>query len=290
MKVIVTGGSGKIGKSVIKALVERGHEVFNLDRRPSDRPGAKFVYMDLRRRELLQPVMEQAEAVVHMGEIPNTRSGHYSEEEVFGTNCTIGSMVAQLAAECKHKRMIYSSTIQVYGFTDMNHVAPLQLPIDEKHPANPQNPYSTAKIAIESYLRLASRRGLGVSVFRLPWVMTHEMDDGWFHWTEREKKLNSDLGIYVRDSDVAEAFALALEKPREGFEIYNLAAREVMFGMPVRQAIATSFPEYPQLPDTWGKLDTPYVWQKAHEHFGWSPKWNYLDEFRKKMGRDPEAK
>jgi nucleoside-diphosphate-sugar epimerase len=186
--------------------------------------------------------------------------------------------------------MLYTSTIQIYGFTERDHDKPLQMPIDETHPANPLNPYSAGKVAMESYLRLVARKGLSVAAFRLPWVMSHDMHDGWFHWTEREAKLGSDLGIYVRDSDVAECFALALENPREGFEIYNLAAREVNFGMPIRQAIASTFPEYPQLPETWGKYDTPYVWKKAQEHFGWTPKWNYLDEFRKKMGRDPEMK
>ncbi len=287
MKVIVTGGSGKVGKSVISTLVARGHEVINLDRRPADRPGAKFVYMDLRRREMLQPIMEQAEAVVHMGEIPNAQSGHYTQEEVFGTNCTIGSLIAQLALECGHKRLIYSSTIQVYGFTDWDYTAPFRMPIDEDHPANPRNCYSAGKVAIESYMRLCATKGLSVAVFRLPWVVTRDVDESWFQWTEQEKKLDSSFGIYVRDSDAAECMALALENPRPGFEAYNLSAREVMFGIPIRQAIAANFPDYPQLPETWGAFDSPYIWTKAREHFGWTPKWNYLDEFRKARGRDP---
>ena len=209
MKVIVTGGSGRIGRAVLKTLVDRGHEVLNLDRRPSDRPG-RFVYMDLRRRELLQPVMEQAEALIHMGEIPHAGSGHYTDEEVFGHNCAVGSLVFQLASELKYKRVLYTSTIQIYGFVDAGAVPPAMLPADETHPLRPQNAYALGKVAVEAYAHYCARKyGLSVAAFRLPWVLGEQFNEHWYQWTENEKKLDPDMGIYVRDTDVAECFALA---------------------------------------------------------------------------------
>lgn len=293
MKVIVTGGSGRIGKAVLKTLVERGHEVLNLDRRPpreaGDRPG-KFVYIDLRRRELLQPVMEQAEAIVHMGEIPSARSGHNTEEEVYASNCAVGSLVMQLAAELKYKRVLYTSTIQIYGFMDQGMIPPATLPVDESHPLRPQNTYALGKVAIENYARYcAEKKGLSIASFRLPWVLADQFNDHWFEWTDREEKIDSDLGIYVKDSDVAECFAMALEQQRPGFETYNLSAKESMSGLPIREAIAKTFPDYPQLPEGWGRYEMVYLHRKATEHFGWEPKWNYLDLFRQKMGREPKG-
>jgi nucleoside-diphosphate-sugar epimerase len=82
---------------------------------------------------------------------------------------------------------------------------------------------------------------------------------------------------------------LALERPKPGFEAYNLSAREAMTGLPICEAIGRDFPQYPQLPERWGKYDTVYLYNKAREHFGWEPKWNYLDLFRQKMGRDPKG-
>ncbi len=185
--------------------------------------------------------------------------------------------------------MIYTSTIQIYGFTAQGAIPPARMPIDETHPRQPQNGYGLSKVAIEDYaVHCAQKRGLSVAVFRLPWVMTHEPEEHWFRWIEHQEKLDDDLGAYVHGSDVGECFALALEKPRPGFEAYNLGAREVMFGRPIREAIARDYPNYPQLPEKWGKYDMPYVWQKAREHFGWEPKWNFLDEYRKKFGRDPQ--
>ena len=289
MKVIVTGGSGYIGQVVVKHLAQRGHEVINIDRRPASGPG-EFVFMDLRRRELLQPVMERAQAIIHMGEIPNARMGGCAEE-IYANNTTVGALVFQLAAELKYQRVIYTSSMQVYGFCDVGAIAPAQLPIDENHPLQPQNVYALGKVAIENYARLcAQKNGLRVAAFRLPWVFSEEIDEGWFHWLDRQETLRADLGIYIRNTDVAECFALALEKPRPGFEAYNISAREIMFNEPLRQAVARDLPNYPQLPENWGKFDSAYLSNKAREHFGWQPTWNLLDEFRKKYGRDPQPR
>ena len=290
MKVIVTGGSGRIGKAVVTTLARRGHEVVNVDRRPPvDRPG-KFVYMDLQRRDLLQPVMEQAEAIVHMGEIPSARMGHHTEEEVYASNCAVGSLVMQLASELKYKRVIYTSTIQIYGFLDMGAIPPAVLPVDESHPLRPQNTYALGKVAVENYARYCARKyGLSVAAFRLPWVMTDEMIDHRLSWMDNQRKLDSDMGIHVKDSDVAECFAMALEQVRPGFEAYNLSAREAMTVVPLREGIARDLPSYPQLPEDWGKCDTVYLYGKAREHFGWEPKWSWLELFRSKMGRDPKG-
>lgn len=290
MRVIVTGGSGRVAKAVLKTLAERGHEVLNLDRRPPvDRPG-KFIYVDLRRRDLLQGVMEQAEMMIHMGEIPGARSGIHTEEEVYASNCAVGSLVMQLASELKYKRVIYTSTIQTYGFQDYGMIPPARLPVDENHPLRPQNTYSLGKVAVENYARYcAEKKGLSVAAFRLPWVMSDQMTDHRFERIDNETKLDSDLGIYVKDSDVAECFAMALEQRRPGFEAYNLSAREALTGVPVREGIARDYPSYPQLPEGWGKYDTVYLYGKAREHFGWEPKWSWLELFRQKMGRDPKG-
>lgn len=286
MKVIVTGGSGRLGGAVIKTLAQRGHEVINVDRRPAQRE-ARFVYLDLRNRALLQPVMEQAEAIIHMGEIPNVRAAT-TLEEVYATNCAIGSMVFQLAAELNYRKVIYTSTIQVYGFADDGMVPPVTMPIDEQHPLRPRNAYGLAKAGNENYARLCSETSdLSVSVFRLPWIVMDDNADRTVGTLERDTPLRGDLGIYVKDDDVADCFALALEKPIPGFEAYNLAAREVIHTRPIREAMIATVPNFPRLPESWEPYQMPYLWEKAHRHFGWEPRWNARDIFRARFGRDP---
>src|SRR4051812_27967356 len=110
MRIAVTGGSGRIGAYVVRELLSRGHEVINLDRRAAKDPanGARFVVIDLARRELVQPIFEQVEAVCHLGEIPSVNAG-VSPEEVYAQNTRAGAVVLQTAADLKLKRVIYTS-------------------------------------------------------------------------------------------------------------------------------------------------------------------------------------
>lgn len=288
MKIAVTGGSGKIGRSVLETLVGRGHEVLNLDRRPAtDRPG-KFIYTELDRREMVQPALEQVEAVIHMGEIPNAKMSAFNVEEIYARNTAAGAMVMQIAGELKLKKLIYVSTVQVYGYCDVGHIAPVQMPVDESHPTQPQNVYGLSKAANERYCRLVSAKmGLSAAIFRLPWVICHEPSDDWFKWMEMQDDLDDNLGVYVKDQDVAEALALAVQDQRPGCQIYNLSAEEVMSARPIRDALELKFPDYPKLPADWPKYKSPYLADKAKQELAWQPKYNFLDVFRKKYGRDP---
>lgn len=287
MKVIVTGGSGRVGKAVIEVLVRRGHEVLNLDRRPAEDGPAKFIYIDLRDRSRLQPIMEQAESIIHMGEIPDVGVGHFTDEEVFGSNCTSSSLVFQLAAELKYKRILYTSSIHVYGMGDGYRRWSI-LPVDESYPVAPSNSYGAAKVAVESYARLlCERKGCAIAAFRLPGVSTGDVHEHWLDSLETHKHFPAHLSIYIRSSDIGECFALALERQKPGFEIYNVSAKEVSCGIPLREGMARFCPELPKLPADWPKYKSPYLWDKAHAHFGWEPKWNILDLFRQKYGRDP---
>src|SRR4051812_25784697 len=129
MRVAVTGGSGRIGSAVGGELLSRGHEVVNLDRRAPAEPNAsaRFVQVDLTRRELVQPALERVEAVCHLGEIPSAH-GAVSPEEVYSTNARAGSVVLQTAADLRLTRVISTSSCQVYGMWDTPRVGPKYLP------------------------------------------------------------------------------------------------------------------------------------------------------------------
>jgi nucleoside-diphosphate-sugar epimerase len=116
--------------------------------------------------------------------------------------------------------------------------------------------------------------------------MIEAPEEPWFKWLEMQTRPRQDMGVYVRASDVAECIALALEDTRSGTEIYNLSARDVVFAGSIREALEKYFPDYPKLPESWGKSDSPYAWQKAKAHFGWEPKWNLFDFAREKLGRE----
>lgn len=291
LRVAVTGGSGRIGRHVVKRLLARGHSVVNLDRTLGPESLARFCYVDLRKRELVQPLFEQVEAVCHLGEIPGLR-GSMSPEEVYAHNTQVGSVILQTAADLKLARVIYTSTNQVYGCFGDPPVPPVRLPFDETHPLLPQNAYAMSKVANEGYAQFVSRhQKLSVAIFRFPavwdWDISDENIERFKMWMRHGDGPPHDLSTYLHSSDAAQAYVLAVENPRPGCEAYHFNAREIFSAAPLRDRLLKHFPDYPKLPDGWPNYASPLLCTKAKEHFGWEPQVNYLDTFRAKFGKEP---
>ena len=293
MRVAVTGGSGRIGSVLVKELLARGHEVTNIDRRhPLVSPaGVRFVFAQLGSRELVQPALEQVDAVCHLGEIPNVHQGR-SPEDVFAENTRAGSVVMQTAADLKLRRAIYTSSCQVYGLWADPVARPLRLPFDETHPVSPHNAYAMSKVANEGYARmLADRQGLSVAAFRFPWVAVDEYDDD--AWTRAHRDVRptrtDGFATYVHASDVARAYVLALEHPRAGYEVYHFSAAEISSLIPLRERLREHHADYPPLPGDWPAFKSPVLTNKARQHFGWEPAWNALDFYRQRHGEPAAA-
>jgi nucleoside-diphosphate-sugar epimerase len=284
MRVAVTGGSGRIGTVLVKELIARGHDVINIDQRQPAEPGGKFVFAQLGQREHVQPVLDQVEAVCHLGEIPSVQAGR-SAEEVYADNTRAGAVVMQTAADLKLRRVIYTSSCQVYGMWGGGDARPLRLPFDETHPLAPHNAYAMGKAANEGYARmLAERAGLSVAVFRFPWVTAGDYSEDQAAGLREPSRRMDGLDTYVHVSDVARGYALALEHPRAGFEAYHFSAAEILSLHPLTARLREQHPDYPPLPSDWPAFKSPVLTGKLREHFGWEPKWNFLDFYRQRHG------
>jgi nucleoside-diphosphate-sugar epimerase len=301
LRVVVTGGSGKIGSFVVRELLQRGHEVINVDRRaPASPPAsaptsaadtrrpARFVYADLRDRAQVQPLFENADAVCHLGEIPGM---HLSTppEELYSHNTTIAAVVLQTAADLKLKRFIYTSSAQVYGAWGSGGRVPFaHLPMDETHPLRPYNVYSLAKVAAEQFAKLmAERHGLSVAAFRFPMVLESdpELDPRWLRYLEGEPHPSEGACTYLHASDAARAYADAIERPRPGFEAYHFVAADVWSITPIRDRLLKYNPAEPPLPPDWPPYRSPVLTTKAKEHFGWEPGWSILERYQGHTGK-----
>jgi UDP-glucose 4-epimerase len=258
--------------------------VINLDRRQASVPAARFVYADLRQREQVQPMLERVDAVCHLGEIPSVHAG-ISPEQVLYRNVQAGSVVLQTAADLRVKRVIYTSSAQVYGMWDGTSTKPQRLPFDETHPLYPHNAYALGKATNELYCRLmAEMHGLSVAAFRLPWVAAEDYSEKQVQALKESPTATDGFATYCHVTDVARAFALAVEKPRPGFEAYHFSAAEIFSFHPLRERLAMHHPTFPPLPADWPDFKSPLVTAKAREHFGWEPQWNFLEMYRQRHG------
>ena len=151
MKVLVTGGAGYIGSHVVKALLEKGHQVSVYDNMSSGCrenlfDGNEFVEADiLDYSTLLSTLKRGFEALIHFAALKAAGESMFEPEKYSITNISGTINVLNAASACGLKRIVFSSSAAVYG-------APEYLPIDEKHPTRPENYYGFTKLEIERFL------------------------------------------------------------------------------------------------------------------------------------------
>ena len=155
MKVFVTGADGFIGSHLTEALVREGHSVrafvlynsFNswgwLDHCAPDIKGQFEVFAgDIRDSHGVKAAMRGCEAVLHLAALIGIPYSYHSPDTYVDTNIKGTLNILQAARELGVKRVIHTSTSEVYGTARF-------VPITEAHPLNAQSPYSATKIAAD---------------------------------------------------------------------------------------------------------------------------------------------
>jgi len=120
MKVFVTGGTGFIGQHVVRKLVNRGYDVFGLTRSEKGAAdlrdmGAQAVFGDILDRESMRDSMTGSDIVIHLAGWYKIGSRDWMRGEAI--NVAVTRNVLRLAYELGIPKIIYTSTVTVYGDT-----------------------------------------------------------------------------------------------------------------------------------------------------------------------------
>jgi len=155
MKVLVTGADGFIGSHLVEALVARGHDVrafvlynsFNswgwLDHAPRYvRDNLDVFAGDVRDPHGVKAAMHGCDAVLHLAALIAIPYSYHSPDTYVETNVKGTLNVLQAARELGIKRVVHTSTSEVYGTARF-------VPITEEHPLQGQSPYSASKIGAD---------------------------------------------------------------------------------------------------------------------------------------------
>lgn len=155
MKVLVTGADGFIGSHLVEKLMDDGYQIrafvyynsFNswgwLDTFPKERLRQIEIFAgDIRDPHGVHKSMEGIDLVFHLAALIAIPFSYHSPDSYVDTNIKGTLNVLQAARELKTKRVMVTSTSEVYGTAQY-------VPIDERHPFQGQSPYSATKIGAD---------------------------------------------------------------------------------------------------------------------------------------------
>lgn len=257
--ILVTGGAGYIGSHCVLALLNKGIDVVIFDNLETGhietietlkKEGkVEFIKGDLKNLDDINSVFDKfkIEAVIHfaalslVGESVKEPQKYYYNN-VYGTLNLLNAMLSHNV-----NKIVFSSTAATYG-------EPEYIPIDEKHPQNPINPYGNSKLMVEKimddYSKAYDLRSVRLRYFNVAGADTNNRVGEWhnpethlipnilkstFSGSKTFELYGSDYdtkdGTCVRDyiniEDLASAHLLALEYLKNGGETnyFNLGTK-----------------------------------------------------------------
>ena len=281
LRVAVTGGSGKLGRTVVATLGRAGHEVVNLDVAGQRGPG--FVRVDLTSYgETIDAFFgendpsagpDQAskpafDALVHLAAIP--APGILSDVATFHNNMLSTFNVFQAARRAGIRNIVYASSETVLGLPF--DVPPPYVPVDEEYPARPESMYSLVK-HLEEQMAIELVRwdpALKIIALRFSNVMDPQ-DYAEFPAFEADATLRRwNLWGYIDGRDGAQAVLKALELDTTGFDRFIIAAADTVMTQSNAELVAEVFPDVPVIGEL-GEHDSLLSIEKARRVLGYSP-------------------
>ena len=151
--ILVTGADGFIGSHLTEMLLEQGHHVKALSYYNSfndwgwleglNHPNLEVVTGDVRDPYFCKHLSKDVDTIFHLAALIAIPYSYIAPDSYVDTNIKGTLNICQAAKENGVKKVLITSTSETYGTAQY-------VPIDEKHPKQPQSPYSATKIAADA--------------------------------------------------------------------------------------------------------------------------------------------
>ncbi|MDI6943047.1 MULTISPECIES: NAD-dependent epimerase/dehydratase family protein [Microbacterium] len=179
-RILVTGGAGRLGRTLVAGLAAAGHDLVSVDRQVSDAPelaGVEQVAADLGAPGAAADAIAQArpDALIHLAAIAVPFSA--PEDVIMRANAGLAVSVMGAAAAAGVGRIVAASSPTVLGYGAPTGWTPERLPLDEDTPPLPWNAYALSKLIIEQSIGMLRRQtgdAIRYAAFRPCYVIAPE--------------------------------------------------------------------------------------------------------------------
>ena len=282
-KVLVTGGSGKLGRAVLRDLVTHGYDVLNIDQQALPEPICPSIRIDLTNfgevaAAILGGVDEREgpfDAVVHLAAIP--APGLAANARTFANNVPTTYNVFEASRLAGIKNIVFASSETVLGLPF--DTPPPYAPVDEEYYPRPESAYSLGKLLDETMAAQFCRWDpeLRIVGLRFSNVMNPEDYAAFpkFDADPRSRKWN--LWGYIDARDGAQAVRRSIQADFKGFEALIIANADTVMSRSNMSLLAEVFPDVPAK----GNLTangTLLSIEKAKRMLGYSPQYSWRNE------------
>ncbi|KNC18801.1 oxidoreductase [Arthrobacter sp. RIT-PI-e] len=306
LKILVTGGSGRLGRSVVTGLAAAGYDVVSVDRDetpPGTFPGAVVqesadLVSDGEARRVI--ARHRPDALVHLAAIAVPFSA--PEHIIFGTNTRMAFAVLEAATELGVPRIITASSPTVLGYGCPDGWLPDEFPLDETTPPKPWNAYALSKHIAEQTVEMLARTAgdrISYAAFRPCYVISPE------EWagaptqqghTVAERLADPALSApalfnYVDARDVAEFLDVLIRKMGTipNGQTFFVGAADALATSPLAELMPRFVPGSTALAAPLTATDPAFSIEKARRMLGWEPRRSWRTEFRPPSSSSPET-
>jgi nucleoside-diphosphate-sugar epimerase len=305
-RIFVTGGSGRLGRSVVAGLAQAGHEVVSVDRDavPAELLPAGVVQETA---DLLAPgealrLLRDAkpDAVIHLAAIAVPFSA--PEDVIFATNTRLAFAVISAATELGVQKIVTASSPTVLGYGCPAGWLPPSFPLDERTPAKPWNAYALSKLIAEQTVQMfAAAQGekIRYAAFRPCFVISPEEWEGaptQQGHTLAERLADPALSApalfnYVDARDVADFLDLLLQKMEDipNGETFFVGAADALATAPLAELMPQFLPGSSALSAGLTGTSPAFSIAKAQELLGWQPRRMWRTELKSHPTLNDEA-
>jgi nucleoside-diphosphate-sugar epimerase len=281
-QVVLTGGSGKLGRACVADLLDHGYSVTNIDlaRPPDDL--SPFVRADLTDMGQTVEVLHQVDdrhngvdAVVHLAAIP--APGWAPGSELFRNNTVSTYNIFAAARHLGIRNIVSASSETVLGLPF--NVPPPYVPVDEEYPPRPESSYALSKTMGEEMARHFCRWDPETKIISLRFsnVMLVSEYEAFPSFEDDLARRKWNLWSYIDARDAAQAVRKSIEAPLKGAEVFIIANADTVMTTPITQLVGQFYPGVPWKREV-GPLESVFSIEKARRLLGYEPQYSWRSE------------